>query len=197
MKKCSKCDTEKSLDDFHNNRSKKDGKATECKSCKKKQDIQYRLSNLEECKGYQSKYWKDNRKELGVKKMEYIANNKSAHLKRQHSWYERNKADIKERTAQYKKDHPEKYQMYNSRRRAQKKTSLIENFDMLDVLNKYGNQCFYCQGKFDHIDHYIPLSKGGSHTLDNVRPSCEKCNLEKSNKLPKEFLEYKGISNEQ
>lgn len=30
-----------------------------------------------------------------------------------------------------------------------------------------------------HIDHVIPLVKGGSHTLENVRPSHAICNLKK------------------
>lgn len=36
FKKCAKCKTEKSLDDFYNNKTKKDGKREECKSCNKK-----------------------------------------------------------------------------------------------------------------------------------------------------------------
>lgn len=196
MKKCSKCGHEKSLDEFHNNKSKKDGKATECKECKSKQDSKYRKENEEYYKFYQTNYWKENRAELYELKKEYIANNKPAHLKRQHSWYEKNKENVKTRTSQYKKEHPEQYQMYNNRRRARKKTSIVDIFTTKDVIEKYGDKCVYCQDDFTHIDHYIPLSRGGSHTLENVRPSCEQCNLEKSNKLPEEFLKYKGIANE-
>lgn len=196
MKKCGKCGYGKSLDYFHNNKSKKDGKATECKECKSKQDQKYRKENKETYKIYQIKYWIENRTELYEQKKEYIANNKSAHLKRQHAWYEKNKDNIKARISQYKKDHPKQYQMYSNRRLAQKKTSTVELFTIKDIILQYGDKCFYCGSKFDQIDHYIPLSRGGSHTLENVRPSCEHCNLTKSNKLPEEFLKYKEISNE-
>ncbi|MGI0058139.1 MAG: hypothetical protein ACREBJ_00085 [Nitrosotalea sp.] len=64
MKLCSKCRYEKILDDFSNNKSKKDGKATECKECKSKQDKKYRKENKESCKAYQTKYWTEKRAEL-------------------------------------------------------------------------------------------------------------------------------------
>lgn len=193
MKKCGKCKHEKSLDDFNNNKSKKDGKATECKECKSKRDAKYRKEHAEYYKNYLKEYNQLNKDQIYEKKKQYIANNKLAHLKRQHAWYEKNKDSIKHRTSQYKKDHPEQYQMYNNRRLALKKTATVELFTMQDIIFKYGNKCFYCEGKFEEIDHYIPLSKSGSHTLDNVRPSCEHCNLTKSNKLPEDFLKYKEM----
>lgn len=103
---------------------------------------------------------------------------------------------MKFRISQYKKEHPEQYQMYNSRRRAQKKTSVVDDFTIQEVIEKYGQQCVYCKEPFTHIDHYIPLSRGGPHTLENVRPSCEQCNLQKSNKLPDDFMKYKGNKDE-
>jgi len=58
------------------------------------------------------------------------------------------------------------------------------------LLKKQCNLCYYCGCTLDnniprsiHLDHYIPLSKGGTHTLSNVVWSCASCNLKKSNKL--------------
>jgi 5-methylcytosine-specific restriction endonuclease McrA len=34
-----------------------------------------------------------------------------------------------------------------------------------------------------HIDHLIPIAKGGPDTLDNVRPAHALCNLKKGSKL--------------
>lgn len=52
------------------------------------------------------------------------------------------------------------------------------------------NLCGYCgcSLKFDvpkavHLDHIIPLSKGGTHTLDNIIWACSHCNLTKSSTI--------------
>lgn len=75
------------------------------------------------------------------------------------------------------------------RRRAAKRAVTADKFSINDIINTYGNKCFYCGGNFDHVDHYIPLVKGGPHSLQNVRPSCESCNLHKGSKMPTDFLE--------
>lgn len=38
-----------------------------------------------------------------------------------------------------------------------------------------------------HVDHVMPLSKGGPHVSWNLAVVCDKCNLQKSAKLPAEF----------
>jgi hypothetical protein len=67
------------------------------------------------------------------------------------------------------------------------------------VIETYGTDCHLCGGAIDlsaprtagkpgwekslHIDHVIPLSRGGDDTLENVRPSHGKCNIRKHNSL--------------
>lgn len=43
-----------------------------------------------------------------------------------------------------------------------------------------------CADNF-HIDHYFPLSKGGSHTPDNLVIACPTCNMRKGAKDPEVF----------
>lgn len=53
------------------------------------------------------------------------------------------------------------------------------------VLDKYGRKCVYCGSKKKiEMDHVVPLSKGGKHSMQNVLPACRSCNAEKNNKLP-------------
>ena len=90
----------------------------------------------------------------------------------------------------WKIKNPEKAKNHCRIRRARKRNAIIEVFTTDQLIEKYGNKCFYCiTGNFEHLDHYIPLSKGGSHTLENVRPACQKCNNKKYNKLPDKFVE--------
>lgn len=56
--------------------------------------------------------------------------------------------------------------------------------------------CYWCgellKNKKVHIDHYVPLSKGGRHIIENLVVSCPKCNLSKGAKDPYHYANIKG-----
>jgi len=41
-----------------------------------------------------------------------------------------------------------------------------------------------------HIDHIIPLSRGGTNLIENLEPICVTCNLSKHDKTKEEYLEW-------
>lgn len=54
-------------------------------------------------------------------------------------------------------------------------------------------RCAYCDilllGKRVHIDHILPLSRGGRHCVENLCASCETCNISKGDRTPEEWRE--------
>ena len=45
---------------------------------------------------------------------------------------------------------------------------------------EFSHCCAYCGATGDlHIEHVIPISKGGTHVLSNVVPACQSCNYSK------------------
>lgn len=57
-----------------------------------------------------------------------------------------------------------------------------------DIMNRDNFTCVLCgasarQGARLHVDHIIPIAKGGKSTQDNLRTLCERCNVGKSDKL--------------
>lgn len=48
--------------------------------------------------------------------------------------------------------------------------------------------CAYCGRLATTIDHKMPLSRGGSGELENLVPSCARCNSRKNNKTYEEFM---------
>lgn len=57
--------------------------------------------------------------------------------------------------------------------------------DVVDtVWNRDGGKCVYCGSNENlHLDLIIPFSKGGDTSVENLQLLCQKCNLEKSNKI--------------
>jgi hypothetical protein len=52
------------------------------------------------------------------------------------------------------------------------------------VWERDNGQCVKCgSAKNLHYDHIIPVSKGGSNSVENVQILCQRCNLRKSNKI--------------
>jgi len=188
MKHCCKC--KDFTDDFNKNKSKADGLSTECRKCTKVYLENYRQQQdyKEKQKEYMKEYREDNKEDLAAKHKIYIGNNKEADIKRKSDWYQKNSDKVKKRIYSYKDEHKDQYRLYANKRIASKKTVMVENFTFDNIIEKYGDKCVYCSGIFEHIDHYVPLSKGGEHTLENVRPSCARCNLTKNNKMPEDFM---------
>jgi len=72
-----------------------------------------------------------------------------------------------------------------------------EKIDIKDIINKiylYNQCCAYCDTRLNllianqdnslEMDHIVSFSNGGSHTFNNLMPSCKKCNhSKKANKL--------------
>jgi 5-methylcytosine-specific restriction endonuclease McrA len=90
-----------------------------------------------------------------------------------------------------------------SKRRSQHKRNALklgnghETYTEEQLLETYGVDCHICESPVNleaprksglagwelglHVDHLIPLSKGGPNTLENVRPAHGLCNVKKHN----------------
>jgi len=97
--------------------------------------------------------------------------------------------------------HKNKERIRNSlkRRRHTRYGVISIAYSVEQVLSLYGTDCHICGTAIDlkmsrkpgivgwekalHIDHVIPMVKGGNDTIDNVRPAHAVCNLSKSTKI--------------
>ena len=139
------------------------------------------------------KYVQDNFEIIKAKKHDYRESNKEAIKSYTSEYQQKNAEKIRIRKSEYQKANPELIVEISQRRRA--KTSLAPNdgHTIQDILELYGTDCHVCGEAADlsaprstqrkgwqrglHVDHLIPLSRGGTNLLGNVRPSHALCNL--------------------
>jgi hypothetical protein len=108
---------------------------------------------------------------------------KTHHSELTKKWYEENKEKHKELTKRWRSENRELVNMY-CRNYQHKKKGLPFDFSPDDwdaCLDYFDNSCAYCGEKSDRLEkeHFIPVSKGGAYTKDNIIPSCKSCNVSK------------------
>lgn len=56
------------------------------------------------------------------------------------------------------------------------------------VIDAFDNKCAYCMENTSlTVDHFIPISRGGSTTMGNIVCACASCNSSKQDKLPQDW----------
>jgi 5-methylcytosine-specific restriction endonuclease McrA len=64
------------------------------------------------------------------------------------------------------------------------------------VIDAKGRLCTYC-GKGPlyktrlHMDHLVPFSSGGKHTMENLFPCCAKCNQAKQSRSVADYIAHR------
>jgi 5-methylcytosine-specific restriction endonuclease McrA len=84
----------------------------------------------------------------------------------------------------------EKVKEAKSRRRAQSVGNRLGPVDLQLVVEEARGICAACRtfvpDGMRHIDHVIPLGRGGPHSQDNLQLLCYRCNTSKGAKMPDE-----------
>jgi 5-methylcytosine-specific restriction endonuclease McrA len=64
----------------------------------------------------------------------------------------------------------------------------VSSKEWVRMLRRYRHRCAYCGSDGPiHMEHVIPVSRGGRHAIGNVLPACETCNLSKQSCLVAEW----------
>lgn len=115
------------------------------------------------------------------------------YLERQRIWREAN-------GRRYRAEHRDQiYACFARRRAAIAKSALIEKVDRAAIIARDNSTCYlWCGRKLEPseitIEHVVPLSRGGTHTADNLRVACMPCNSRKGRRLLSELSGLPGIT---
>jgi len=100
MKKCTKCGIEKELDEFHKQKSAKDGHRFDCKSCAAKSKAKWYAENKEKITKSKAKWYAENKE----KRIDYLVEHKEKITKSKAKWYAENKEEIAKSNAENKEE---------------------------------------------------------------------------------------------
>ena len=121
---------------------------------------------------------------------------KFCHVKVNRKWRKANPERLKEVRLTWRKANPEKVRAFRQQRRALKANAVGHSTaeQIQARFQYYENRCYYCGDSKSglHIEHRIPLSRGGSNWPANLVPACQSCNLSKNAKTETEFKKIKG-----
>jgi 5-methylcytosine-specific restriction endonuclease McrA len=205
-KHCKLCSQTLSTIHFNHSKSNKDGLVSWCKSCVRAYNKRYNLKNKEQLTKQKSDYREANREELRSNQRQHYKENKDQYAIRAKAWRTNNSESKKaydKKYAQLNKDktkaaskrfaqkHPDRISLKRQKRRARLANAKAYEVTAKDLSKILSAPCIYCRRPSQHVDHVIPLSRGGSHSIGNLAPACQECNLAKGSKLVSEWL-YKS-----
>lgn len=199
-KVCHDCNKRKSISMFAKNSHSKDGYGSQCRICRKS----YHQTLLDKDPDYDRKRSARRRsrpkvrEEQRLQSLQWRKDNPGRGAELTRLWREKegNKEKVLERQRQWSKTESGKrsirisHMNRRNHRRLGKITILqIEesNKNMYGVLT-----CEYCRlpilNTNYHMDHKIPIVRGGENTKENLCISCQTCNLSKRTMTSEEFL---------
>lgn len=147
-----------------------------------KAEIQaYLNSRKEKSKELCAKYYTENKKRIKEKQAIWNAAHQDALRRSRRLWEERNKDKVIKH----------RIQSNHARRARIIQASVDGALDITSIVDKTKHVCYWCGIKLPtkgwHLDHVVPLARGGAHAAHNLVKSCATCNESKGAKLSTEW----------
>lgn len=147
------------------------------------------------------KYREKNKDKIYAVSRKWYSENKDIVSENRKIWYQENKELMKERRRQWYLQNKDKAYLRVLKRRSLKHSVAFAGVKRKDLLDRDNWTCQICGVRVHdrneggnenrhlwdderkaHLDHVIPISKGGDSTPQNMQVLCRTCNLSKSDK---------------
>lgn len=150
-------------------------------------------------KAYRKAWREKNKSSVLESRRKYREYNRDQINAKSREWARNNPELAKQLIKNWRETNLDKERSYKRKSQRKRRSAYSEEYLESDVLSMYGSICYLCNKEIDlslprhigdagwenslHIDHVMPLSKGGTDTIDNVRPTHARCNLIKSDSI--------------
>jgi 5-methylcytosine-specific restriction endonuclease McrA len=182
-KKCRLCLQTLSLSAFPSKYQTRDGHGPYCKPCN----------------SAKRKLWREqNRTRDNASTAAYVKKNKAARKRWLANYRCRNRKRLSLAGKLYRQKNPHSHTQSEAKRRALARQLTIGSKEAIRAVYRLcasaqAIPCAYCGtatakgGR--HVEHKMPLSRGGAHSADNLAIACPDCNLRKGTLTAEEFAE--------
>lgn len=148
---------------------------------------EYREQNREKLRARGLKYYDNNKERFAQTGKLYRDLNPDKVRDRHQVYYSKNSSSLKTSGKIWSQSERGKLSKnLSSQRRRNARKSVPTNFTANDwelCIDNFNGECAYC-GKAKKLtyEHFVPLSKGGEFTINNIIPVCDSCNKSKNNR---------------
>lgn len=158
----------------------------------------YRASHREERRAYNEAWRKANPEKAQAATAAWRISNKEKYLKGAANYRAKNPEKVAAAVAAWSASNPEKRRINEHNRRSLKNINggKLSSAIVSKLIKVQRNKCAICKAHIKkdecHIDHIVPLSRGGRNDDKNVQLTCPTCNIKKRDKDPIIFMQEMG-----
>jgi 5-methylcytosine-specific restriction endonuclease McrA len=160
---------------------------------------QYRAENRDKLDAKTAEWREANQEQFRAYHKAYQHANRHRTIERLKNWRTNNPERNKEYARAWRKANPHLLVIKEQRRLARIKGvggNLSPGIHKR-LMHLQKGLCIVCRTSLKevrpHLDHIMPIAKGGANTDDNVQLLCPTCNLKKNSKHPVDFMQERGF----
>jgi 5-methylcytosine-specific restriction endonuclease McrA len=195
LRRCGKCGKLKLVTSFHRDRTRPDGYCPYCKVCRTTYSSVREPDSVRSCRrcGERksiSDFHRDRTMPDGLNPYckvcvkVYQRANADAQNQYGHDWQQANTEKVRRYSREWAQRNREfvsqRGRLYRARKAGAEGT--FTRIEWLALADWFGNACLACGRTDIHIDHVVPLIRGGTNWLENLQPLCPSCNTSKKDK---------------
>lgn len=158
--------------------------------------VAYYKAHRDDINGWKKAYYTSDPKRYEATRQVWAKANAERMRAYKRKWAQDNWDRVKASHKQWALDHPEqarhsaRIQDHRRRARVRQAEGAFTRHDIAYLLNAQDNRCAYCATPLTayHIEHKIPLARGGTNWPSNICISCPPCNLKKGVQTDNEFI---------
>jgi 5-methylcytosine-specific restriction endonuclease McrA len=164
----------------------------------RRRNKKYRAKNRDKFRRLDAVYYKkriDKKKQYNAK---WNSANKERHRLTTLGWRAKNKEKLRSTKKMWNRANPERIRVYNRNSKVKRRSAIGKHTlcDIRKIIVAQKHRCAYCAISLKkterHVDHIVPISKGGSNNKQNLQILCVPCNLAKQAKDPIDYAREIG-----